>query len=264
MTHYLSITDDITDRKQVEAQLIQTSKLATLGQMAAGMAHELNQPLYIIRMAADRCLMELEAGTLERKTEREHFEIVAEQCQRMADIIGHLRIFGRRDAFEPSLMDPSASARRAVEMVLEQYRLEYIEIMAEIPEEAHLVIGHPIRLEQVLVNLLSNAHDAILENTAEQTDGPKGRIAVALVDDENANNVRATVSDNGGGIAEDKLDSIFEPFFTTKEVGQGMGLGLSVSQSIVSEIGGELAATADGEGTSFSVTLPYGVEENYA
>ncbi len=264
VTHYLSITDDITDRKQVEAQLIQTSKLATLGQMAAGMAHELNQPLYIIRMAADRCLMELEAGTLERKTEREHFEIVAEQCQRMADIIGHLRIFGRRDALEPSLMDPSASARRAVEMVLEQYRLEYIEITAEIPEEAHLVMGHPIRLEQVLVNLLSNAHDAILENTAEQTDGPKGRIAVALVDDENANNVRVTVSDNGGGIAEDKLDSIFEPFFTTKEVGQGMGLGLSVSQSIVSEIGGELAATADGEGTSFSVTLPYGVEENYA
>lgn len=260
VTHYLSITEDITDHKQVEAQLIQTSKLATLGQMAAGMAHELNQPLYIIRMAADRCLMELEAGTLERETEQEHFEIVVEQCQRMADIIGHLRIFGRRDALEPSLMDPSASARRAVEMVLEQYRLEDIEITAEIPAEAHLVMGHPIRLEQVLVNLLSNAHDAILENTAEDAGGPKGRIAVALVENDSAQNICVTVSDSGGGIDEDKLDSIFEPFFTTKEVGQGMGLGLSVSQSIVSEMGGELAATAGGEGTIFSVTLPYGVD----
>ena len=260
VTHYLSITEDITDHKQVEAQLIQTSKLATLGQMAAGMAHELNQPLYIIRMAADRCLMELEAGTLERETEQEHFEIVVEQCQRMADIIGHLRIFGRRDALEPSLMDPSASVRRAVEMVLEQYRLEDIEITAEIPAEAHLVMGHPIRLEQVLVNLLSNAHDAILENTAGDADGPKGRIAVALVENDSAQNICVTVSDSGGGIDEDKLDSIFEPFFTTKEVGQGMGLGLSVSQSIVSEMGGELAATAGGEGTIFSVTLPYGVD----
>ncbi len=264
VTHYLSITEDITDRKQVEAQLIQTSKLATLGQMAAGMAHELNQPLYIIRMAADSCLMELEAGTLERQTEREHFEIVAQQCQRMADIIGHLRIFGRRDAREPSLMVPAAFARRAVEMVLEQFRLEDIEIASEIPEKAHSVMGHPVRLEQVLVNLLSNAHDAILENAAQQADAPKGRIAVALVDDENAKHVCITVSDSGGGIPEDKLDSIFEPFFTTKEVGRGMGLGLSVSQSIVSEMGGELAATASGEGTCFSVTLPHGVEDNSA
>lgn len=98
-------------------------------------------------MAADRCLIEMDEGTLERETEREHFEIVVEQCQRMADIIGHLRIFGRRDALEPSLMDPSACVRRAVEMVLEQYRLEDIEITAEIPEEAHVVMGHPIRLE---------------------------------------------------------------------------------------------------------------------
>ena len=175
VTHYLSITEDITDRKQVEAQLIQTSKLATLGQMAAGMAHELNQPLYIIRMAADRCLMEMDEGTLERETEREHFEIVVEQCQRMADIIGHLRIFGRRDALEPSLMDPSACVRRAVEMVLEQYRLEDIEITAEIPEEAHVVMGHPIRLEQVLVNLLSNARDAFWKMRRKRRTARKAR-----------------------------------------------------------------------------------------
>lgn len=95
VTHYFSITEDISERKQVEAQLIQSSKLATLGQMAAGMAHELNQPLYIVRMAADRCLMEMDAGTLDRETELKHFQIVSEQCQRMADIIGHLRVFGR-------------------------------------------------------------------------------------------------------------------------------------------------------------------------
>ena len=158
-------------------------------------------------------------------------------------------------------MDPAASIRRAVEMMIEQYRLEDIEISAEIPPTAHPVFGHPIRLEQVLVNLLSNAHDAILDKLAAHADGPKGRIAVALVDDEQAERICVTVNDNGGGIAEDKLDSIFEPFFTTKEVGQGMGLGLSVSQSIVSEMGGELAASASGEGTSFSITLPYAIAD---
>jgi len=259
VTHFLTIIDDISDQKQVEAQLIQTSKLATLGQMAAGMAHELNQPLYIIRMAADRCLMEMDAGTLEPETGREHFEIIVGQCQRMADIIGHLRIFGRRDALEPSLMDPAASIHRAVEMMLEQYRLEDIEINAAIPPTANPVFGHPIRLEQVMVNLLSNAHDAILDRLAADADGAKGSITVALVDDEQAETICVTVNDNGGGIPEDKLDSIFEPFFTTKEVGQGMGLGLSVSQSIISEMGGELAATTSGEGTSFSITLPYAI-----
>ena len=177
----------------------------------------------------------------------------------MADIIGHLRIFGRRDALEPSLMDPAASIHRAVEMMLEQYRLEDIEINAAIPPTAHPVFGHPIRLEQVMVNLLSNAHDAILDRLAADADGAKGSITVALVDDEQAETICVTVNDNGGGIPEDKLDSIFEPFFTTKEVGQGMGLGLSVSQSIISEMGGELAATTSGEGTSFSITLPYAI-----
>jgi PAS domain S-box-containing protein len=261
VTHFLSITEDITARKEVEAQLIQTSKLATLGQMAAGMAHELNQPLYIIRMAADRCLMEMEDDTLTRETEREHFEIISEQCQRMADIIGHLRIFGRRDELEPSLMDPALCTRKAVDMVREQYRLEDIEIAAEIPEAAHQVMGHPIRLEQVLVNLLGNAHDAIADRRANDTDAPAGRITVELSDDATARQVRIAVSDNGGGIAEDKLANIFEPFFTTKEVGQGMGLGLSVSQSIVSELGGELAAASADGGARFTITLPYG-EDN--
>ena len=264
VTHFLSITEDITERKQVEAQLIQTSKLATLGQMAAGMAHELNQPLYIIRMAADRCLMELDEGTLEPGTEREHFGIIVEQCQRMADIIGHLRIFGRRDELEPSLMDPAACARRAVEMVQEQYRLEDIEITPEIPESAPNVMGHPIRLEQVLVNLLSNARDAIVEHRGDGVDGYSGRIGVALADDPGAGSIRIAVSDNGGGIAEDKLNSIFEPFFTTKEVGRGMGLGLSVSMSIVSEMGGELDAGAEDGGTCFAVTLPYALEGDAA
>ena len=201
--------------------------------------------------------MEMDEGTLERETKREHFEIVVEQCQRMADIIGHLRIFGRRDALEPSLMDPSACVRRAVEMVLEQYRLEDIEITAEIPEEAHVVMGHPIRLEQVLVNLLSNARDAILENAQEEADGPKGQIAVALADDKSTSQISVTVRDSGGGIPEDKLDSKFEPFFTTKEVGQGMGLGLSVSQSSVSEMTGELSASASGAGNCFTLTVLY-------
>ena len=276
VTHFLSITEDISEHKQVEAQLIQTSKLATLGQMAAGMAHELNQPLYIIRLAADRCLMEMDAGTLDAETEREHFQIVSEQCQRMADIIGHLRIFGRRDALEPSLMDPATCVRHAVDMVREQYRLENIEIVSDIPDHAHAVMGHPIRLEQVLVNLLGNAHDAILDNTADEGASPKRRISVTLADNHDSNSTCISVSDSGAGISEDAIDSIFEPFFTTKEVGQGMGLGLSVSHSIISEMGGELTAestadsTADSAadssdaGARFNITLPHGVEDKDA
>jgi C4-dicarboxylate-specific signal transduction histidine kinase len=264
VTHFLSITEDISERKQVEAQLIQTSKLATLGQMAAGMAHELNQPLYIIRLAADRCLMEMDAGTLDAETEREHFQIVSEQCQRMADIIGHLRIFGRRDALEPSLMDPATCVRHAVDMVLEQYRLENIEIVSDIPDHAHAVMGHSIRLEQVLVNLLGNAHDAILDNAADEGASLKRRISVTLADNHDSNSTCISVSDSGAGISEDAIDSIFEPFFTTKEVGQGMGLGLSVSHSIISEMGGELTAESSDAGARFSITLPHGVEDKDA
>ena len=247
-----SIFEDVTERKHVEAQLAQASKLSTLGEMASGLTHELNQPLNIIRMAADSCLILMEEDSTDLEHQAQQLEVISGQTQRMAEIINHMRIFSRKDQVEVEPFDPSNSVHAAVRLVSEQLRLAEISLSISAPQMCRPVLGHPLRLEQVVINLLNNAKDAVQARRG----GAPGKIALELTDDGKANTIDIRVTDNGGGIAPDVLEHIFEPFYTTKDPGKGTGLGLSIVYAIVTSMGGAISAENTGEGARFTVSLP--------
>lgn len=270
----LVIWRDITDRKLAQAQLVQTSKLALLGEMAASMAHELNQPLNIIRMAADSSLILMEEDKADEESHREEFERISNQTERMANIINHLRVFSRQDDSSESFFDPIASVGAAAAMVRDQYLLDGVDVRTVLPKRTASVRGQPIRLEQVVLNLLANARDAVRTHAREMdggdmAGGDKGIVEVSAFVAENLNQqggrqrpdeVVITVSDNGGGLPSDVMDRVFEPFFTTKDVGEGTGLGLAIGYSIIAAMGGAITAANTAKGAMFEIRLPVAAE----
>ncbi len=174
---------------------------------------------------------------------------IASQTERAAAIIDHMRMFGRKADEEPYQLDPCDAVKGALDMMGEQLRLAEIEVVTDLSGACRPVLGHRVQIEQVILNLLTNARDAVIAN------GNKKKITLA-VDDGGDDGVRITVSDTGGGIPPKVIKRIFEPFFTTKEMGEGTGLGLSVSFGIIRDMGGTIEAmNADG-GARFCITLP--------
>lgn len=251
---------DITERRRLQEELIQTSKLATLGTLAAGMAHEMSQPLNVIRMWAENSLSRLLRNELDPERLTKVLTIVAEQTERMGRIIDHIRSFSRRDSAGGVLFDPAEGVAFAAEMVRHQYQLEDIAVEVGGTGEGCAVNGHRLQFEQVIVNLLANARDAI---TDRRTAGvpAAGLIRIAVEPAAAGRSVHIVVTDNGGGIPPHILPRIFDPFFTTKEVGSGTGLGLSIGYGIINAMQGRIEAEVvehgDGlRGTRFTITLP--------
>ncbi len=251
---------DVTEHKRLEQQLIQASKLATLGEMAAGIAHEINQPLHVIRMLADDYLLLIEEGKAEDGPIGERLEVISGQGERMAEIIDHMRVFGRVDDGEPVAFDPASSVRGAIDMVDDRFLAQGVSITAKLTETCRPVRGRPVRLEQVVLNLLNNARDAIVAQGQHEGRGASGEIDVAVIDDGRANAIRIVVADSGGGVPAAVMERIFEPFVTTKEEGKGTGLGLSISYGIIAEMGGTIEAKNAGKGARFEITVPVRVD----
>ncbi|KVV47552.1 ATPase [Burkholderia ubonensis] len=253
------------DLRAAHDELIQASKLAALGQMAAGITHELNQPLAALRSFSDNTRVLLDRG--EQAAARENLEAIAALTERMGKITNQLKLFvGRaRPRNEQALV---VRALRSVLALLGE-RLRGVELVLTLRDDAvspvrdaplDLANDHPelvarcedLRLEQVLINLLGNALDAAAAGAAPRTAAP--RIDVTI--DASAATLAIQVRDNGPGIAPDLLPRLFEPFFTTKEMGRGLGLGLAISSSIASDAGGSLTArNAPGGGALFVLTL---------
>lgn len=249
---------DITERKQVHDQLVQTAKLATLGEMAAGMAHELSQPINIMRMAAEGALLMIARQKATQDYQVKQFALISAQAGRMAEIIDHIRIFSRKESGEVVVFDARNSLRLAIELVEPQMQGKEIDIAIDLPDIPCPVRGRPVQLEQVVLNLLTNAADAVQAARAKDAKPQPGRISLlARVID---GRLRVALTDNGTGIPPSDMDRIFEPFFTTKQVGSGTGLGLSVSFGIISSMGGRLearnAAIEEGGGAQFVIKLP--------
>ncbi|MBW7997145.1 MAG: PAS domain S-box protein, partial [Candidatus Glassbacteria bacterium] len=152
-----AIARDITERRHTQAQLIQSSKLATLGEMATGIAHELNQPLSVIRMAADSTLERLEDGDVGSEYLRRKLDRINAQIERAVGIIDHMRIFGRVAEEKPQAFDPRKAVEGALSLVTQQLRLRSIEVETALAERCRSVSGHGAQLEQVVLNLLTNA-----------------------------------------------------------------------------------------------------------
>ncbi|MCH9053807.1 MAG: PAS domain-containing protein [Proteobacteria bacterium] len=255
----ISTAEDITERRRVQAQLIQASKLSTLGEMATGIAHELNQPLSVIGMAAERAMDKFEGGDVDLEFISERLKQVIAQTERAAAIIDHMRIFGRLEEDKaPTKIDPRPAIEGALSVVGEQLRVRNIELTTDLPRTCPPVLGHEVQLEQVILNLLSNARDAIEANAARRgREGePLGTIRLKVEVSESGKEIKIVVRDTGGGIPEAVMDRVFDPFFTTKEEGKGTGLGLSISYGIITDMGGRIEATNIEGGAQFTITLP--------
>ena len=255
---YRGIGRDLTEQKAVEAQLIQADKLATLGTLAAGTAHELSQPLNIIRLVVDSILYQTDDEALTVTVETDELKQVVGQVLRMAEIIDQMRILSRRDQAGTEAFMPARAVRSALRLVERQFASKDITIESDIPERCRSVRGSTGQLQQVVLNLVSNAGFAVDARAKQAETGEKyqATIVIQLVDEAASGDICITVSDNGGGIDETVLKNIFDPFFTTKEVGEGTGLGLSVSRSIIEAMGGRLDVSVTDGGTHFDISLP--------
>ncbi len=237
-----------SERKEAAAQIIQASKLATLGEMATSVAHELNQPLNVIRMAAGNVRRKISNGTVDPEYLSSKLERIEGQTARAATIIDHMRMFGREAKENPEPVDPRKVVMNALELMGEQLKLAGIEVLTEFAEDCPSIMGHTIQLEQVLLSFLTNARDAIVERDGQ------AKITLRVFSDDEG--VHIISEDTGGGIPEDVLPRIFEPFYTTKEMGKGTGLGLSVGYGIIRDMNGSIDAENIDEGARFTIILP--------
>ncbi len=250
----LGVVQDITEAKTMQAQLIQSSKMAILGEMATGVAHELNQPLNIIRMAVNNIQRKSVKNAAGPQYLSDKLEKIDNQIVRASAIIDHMRIFGRKSGRTPMPLGPKQIVESTLGLVGEQLRLANIEVVSEIPDDCHCIVGHQVQVEQVLLNLIGNARDSL-----ENSEGENKRISITV--GESGEFVYIALEDNGGGIDPDVLPRIFEPFYTTKEVGKGTGLGLSISYGIINDMGGTITASNTEDGARFVISLPLCKEE---
>jgi C4-dicarboxylate-specific signal transduction histidine kinase len=230
-----------------QEQLVQAGKLATLGELTTGVAHELNNPLNNIGLFIGNVVDRIALGEHDADRLVTDLERAMVQVRKATEIITHLRTFGRPASVTFERVDVADVIERSLSLVQEQMRLRGIAVTAG-GAEGLVVLGNPIQLEQVFINLLTNARDAL-----EGVERKEVSIDTRLLDDQ----VRITFSDTGPGIEEGNEQRIFDPFFTTKEVGAGTGLGLSITYSILQDHGGQIwvERRPDG-GAVFQVELP--------
>jgi C4-dicarboxylate-specific signal transduction histidine kinase len=231
-----------------QEQLVQAGKLATLGELTTGVAHELNNPLNNIGLFMGNAIDLIELGVSEKDRIVRQLQNAVQQVRKATEIISHLRTFGRAAAVsrEPVALDQVIE--RALSLVREQLRLREIEVRTDFGEEEPVVVGNAIQLEQVFLNLLTNARDAV-------ADAPRKLIHISSGIDEGVANI--TFGDTGPGIPAGLEQRIFDPFFTTKEVGKGTGLGLSITYGIIKDHGGTISVVNQpGEGATFLIQLP--------
>jgi C4-dicarboxylate-specific signal transduction histidine kinase len=236
-----------------QEQLVQAGKLATLGELTTGVAHELNNPLNNIGLFIGNATDQLRLGLLDPKRLGHELEKALEQVRKATAIISHLRTFGRAAPVIVERVDVDEVIERSLSLMQEQLRLRGIEVELDLCADELVVLGNAIQLEQVFINLLTNARDA-LEASPQKT--------ILISTQSDGEEIRIAFADTGSGIAPDVEQRIFDPFFTTKEVGTGTGLGLSITYSIVKEHGGEITVSSEPEGGArFLVTLPLSDEE---
>jgi len=235
--------------REKQEQLVQAGKLATLGELTTGVAHELNNPLNNIGLFVGNAIDLIELGTVDTEPERTLRELnsAMQQVRKATEIISHLRTFGRAASVSYEPVNIRQVIERAISLMQEQLRLRQIEVQLHFPEEEVIVIGNAIQMEQVFINLLTNARDA-LSNVL--------RKEITITCTLETESVTLRFCDTGPGIPPELEQRIFDPFFTTKEVGAGTGLGLSITYGIIKDHQGTIVVEHHpGEGAHFLIQL---------
>ena len=243
------MVEDVTEQQALETQLVQSEKLAAVGQLVSGVAHELNNPLTSIAGLSEFLLEQKELG----KKDRGHLQVIQEQAERAGRIVRNLLTFARKGSAERVPVDLNDVVRRTLSLMAYDLKLKDIAVERELSGALPEVLGDRHGLQQVVLNLVSNAAQAVGENPRERS----REVTVSTWFD---GQVHLRVADNGPGIPDDLLPSVFTPFFTTKEPGKGTGLGLSITYSIVESHGGQITieppTARGGSGAAFRVDLP--------
>jgi PAS domain S-box-containing protein len=254
----IATTTDITETVEKEAQLIQAGKMTTLGVMAAGMAHEINQPLNVIQLSADYIVKMLGPGKgLEaEELKRVAGDIIA-SVERASSVITHVRDFSRQAEFARSRVNLNDPIRDVFKILGHQLKVHQISVELDLAPDLPPVLADHNRLEQVFVNLVSNAIDAIDEKDELPGGHADGARRIRIRSFRDGDRVVAEVSDTGVGMPENVISKLFEPFFTTKRVGKGTGLGTSISYGIVRGYDGTIAIESQpGRGATFRLAFP--------
>ncbi len=236
--------------REKQEQLVQAGKLATLGELTTGVAHELNNPLNNIGLFIGNAIDLIELGLTDTQPDRITHELASamQQVRKATEIISHLRTFGRAASvsYEPVVL--GRVIRSAISLMQEQLRLRQIEVRLNFADEELIVVGNAIQLEQVFINLLTNARDALAD---------KPRKIITIIYAQNEDRVELSFCDTGPGVPSGLEQRIFDPFFTTKEVGAGTGLGLSITYGIIKEHQGTIAIDNHPvAGANFLIQLP--------
>lgn len=257
-------TDQLREK---DAQLIQSGKLATLGEMAAGIAHEINQPLGGISLIAQGLMLAKARNKLSDELLDEKLDAIIEQVERINKIIGHLRTFARQSDDTKKQVFVQNPLYDSFKLIGEQLVKRKITLDLDIEENLPPILADHNKLEQVFLNLIGNARDAIeeLERTIRRSKNDKDiikwlesfdrKIAIRIYSD--TEHVTVEIQDNGIGMPKSIQNKIFEPFFTTKEVGKGTGLGLSITYGIVKEFEGTIEVeSSEMQGSKFTLKFP--------
>jgi C4-dicarboxylate-specific signal transduction histidine kinase len=250
------IIRDISQRKNLEMQLIHSERMAGLGEMASGIAHEINQPLNTISMAMDNILSEIipdeeiDNGYLRKKSDK-----IFDNITRIRNIIDHIRVFARgHDDYILTAFSINTSILNAVSMIAEQLKHHGIDLVLNLDEHLPQISGNTYKFEQVILNLLSNAKDALLEKENNLKAYFDKSIGIKSFTEDHL--LIVEVTDNGTGIAKGDFNQVMLPFYTTKDPGKGTGLGLSVSYQIIREMHGTIEiSTKPPQGTKIKIIL---------
>jgi C4-dicarboxylate-specific signal transduction histidine kinase len=233
--------------QEQQEQLLQSAKLASIGELASGIAHELNNPLNNISLFIGNVLERVEGCPKAADMTKIPLQMAQEQVKRAATIIDHLRTFARRAPSGQECVPVNGLLYTAVGFFQEQLRLAEIEVQLNLSKDDPCVRGNGLQLEQVLVNLLSNARDAMKD---------RARRVLHICSMVKCDEVILRVQDTGEGIPPGLIPSIFDPFFTTKPVGEGTGLGLAISYGIIKDHQGTIDVQSSTTGTAFVITFP--------
>jgi two-component system NtrC family sensor kinase len=246
----VQVAKDITEKKEAEIRLIMNERLAALGQMASGIAHEIRNPLATIRACAEGLLQRMEKKQINAALFESYLKIIDEEiilCTRIiTSMLSFLRKKGEGKEDVESQVDIHEVLDRTLEMISFQGRLKEVEVLKNYQERMPLIRGNEGELRQVFIAIILNALDAMED---------KGRLELETAIEGNA--VFIKIRDTGPGIPSDFMGRIFDPFFTTRPEKGGTGLGLSIANKIIKENNGEIGvATNEGKGTTFTITLP--------
>jgi two-component system, NtrC family, sensor kinase len=242
----------IANWKEQHQLLIQKSKLESLGRLAAGIAHEINQPLQGISLGLENIRTKIQLGKLSDEYMNKKTHNFSENVFRIKKLIEHIRIFSREQtSMDIDIFDVNEMIRKALSVLSIQFKKHNIALKIDLYSSELLSFGNKYRLEQVMFNLLSNARDAV------ESDSNNNEKKVSISSIPTAKKVIIKVRDNGIGITAENLENIFNPFFTTKEPEKGTGLGLSIAYGIIQEMKGEIRIkSAVGIFTEITITLP--------